>query len=403
MVKIVYICYCITIFRILRRPANYRKSITMKLEIREISTKRELKQFVKFQNILYKDHPCYIPTLESDDLNTLNWAKNPAFDFCDVIYFMAYRDNKPVGRIAGIINNIVNSKEGKLRARFGFVDFVDDAQVADALFAAVVNWARERGMTQLHGPLGFSDMDPEGMLVEGFDQLGTMVTIYNHPYYMAHLERMGFAKDADWVEFKIAIPAEVPDKYNRMAQLIAQKHNLRVVKCTSRKETMDKYGTKLFELVNLAYNDLYGYSPLTGKQIKHYVDLYLPMLKLNNLTLIEDQSGELIAMSVAMPSIAKALQKSGGKLFPFGFIHLLRALKGRNDVAELLLIAIKPEYQNKGLISMIFSDIIPVFNKNGYKYAESNPELELNTKVQNQWQLLEREQHKRRRIYLKEI
>lgn len=375
----------------------------MPIEIRKVSTKKELKKFVQFQNNLYKGHPYFIPSLESDDLGTLSSDKNPAFEHCEVILFMAFRDGRAVGRIAGIINRIVNEKEGRERARFGFIDFIDNYSVASALIEAVTQWARKHGMNELHGPLGFSDMDPEGMLVEGFDKQGTMVTIYNHPYYMQYLERMGFVKDADWVEYLITIPKEIPEKHQRLAAIVAEKFNLRTLKYTSRKKVMQDYGVKLFELVNQAYDELYGYSPLTQKQILHYVNLYLPMLKLNNLTLIVDQDNELVAMGVAMPSIAKALQKSGGKLFPFGFIHLLRALKGKNNLAELLLIAVKPEYQNKGLNAMIFADIIPVFNKNGYTHAESNPELELNIKVQNQWQLLEREQHKRRRVYIKNI
>ncbi len=375
----------------------------MAVEIRNISSRKEIKKFVAFQNQLYKNHPYYIPSLVMDERDTLSSERNPAFEFCDTAFFMAYRDGVAVGRIAGIINKIVNEKEGKRRARFGYVDFIDDKEVVDALFNAVINWARSHSMTELHGPLGFADMDPEGMLVEGFDRLGTMVAIYNHPYYMQHLERMGYRKDADWVEYLITIPTAIPEKHQRIAQIVAAKHGLRVLKYTSRRKVMRDYGVKLFELVNEAYNDLYGYSPLTPRQIKHYIGLYLPMLKLNNLTLIVDSEGELIAMSVAMPSLARALQRSSGKLFPLGFIHLLRALKGKNNLAELLLIAIKPEYQNKGINAMIFNDIIPIFNKNGYLKAESNPELELNQKIQNQWQLLEREQHKRRRIYIKEI
>lgn len=375
----------------------------MAIEIKEISSKRDIKRFVQFQNNLYKGDKYFIPTLVADDVDMLSRQKNPAFDFCEAVYFMAYRDGEAVGRIAGIINSIVNKKEGRQRARFGFVDFIDDQQVVDALFDAVASWAAKRGMSELHGPLGFSDMDPEGMLVEGFDQVGTMVAIYNHPYYMEHLERLGFVKDADWVEYKIQIPKEIPEKYHRLASLVAQKHNLRVLKYTSRRRVMAEYGVQLFELVNEAYDELYGYSPLTHKQIEHYINIYLPMLKLNNLSLIVDADDRLVAMSVAMPSIARALQKSRGRLFPFGFIHLLKALKGENNIVELLLIAIKPEYQNKGVISLIFSDIIPVFNKNGYQYAESNPELENNIKVQNQWQLLEREQHKRRRVYIKQL
>ncbi|MFR9606986.1 MAG: N-acetyltransferase [Rikenellaceae bacterium] len=375
----------------------------MTVEIREVVTRSEIKRFVEFQNNLYRDNKYFIPALLGDEIDTLSKDKNPAFERCEAVYFMAYVDGRAVGRIAGIINHLVNEKDGAKRARFGYVDFIDNAEVVDALFDAVEQWARTKGMNEIHGPLGFSDMDPEGMLVEGFDQAGTMVAIYNHPYYVDHVARLGFVKDADWVEYKIQIPAEVPERHKRIAEIVAEKYDLRVVKYTNRKQLVADYGVKLFTLVNEAYNSLYGYSPLTVNQIQHYIDLYLPMLRLENLVLVVDKEGELIGMAVGMPSIAKALQRSRGKLFPFGFIHLLRALWGKNDVAELLLIAVKPEYQSKGVNALIFNDIIPTFNRNGYRYAESNPELELNLKVQNQWQHLERVQHKRRRAFVKSL
>ncbi|MFI3323526.1 MAG: N-acetyltransferase [Rikenellaceae bacterium] len=375
----------------------------MTVEIREVVTRSEIKRFVEFQNNLYRDNKYFIPALLGDEIDTLSKDKNPAFERCEAVYFMAYVDGRAVGRIAGIINHLVNEKDGAKRARFGYVDFIDNAEVVDALFDAVEQWARTKGMNEIHGPLGFSDMDPEGMLVEGFDQEGTMVAIYNHPYYVDHVARLGFVKDADWVEYKIQIPAEVPERHKRIAEIVAEKYDLRVVKYTNRKQLVADYGVKLFTLVNEAYNSLYGYSPLTVNQIQHYIDLYLPMLRLENLVLVVDKEGELIGMAVGMPSIAKALQRSRGKLFPFGFIHLLRALWGKNDVAELLLIAVKPEYQSKGVNALIFNDIIPTFNRNGYRYAESNPELELNLKVQNQWQHLERVQHKRRRAFVKSL
>ncbi len=375
----------------------------MIVEIREVVTRSEIKRFVEFQNNLYRDNKYFIPALLGDEIDTLSKQKNPAFERCEAIYFMAYVDGRAVGRIAGIINHLVNEKDGAKRARFGYIDFIDNAEVVDALFSAVEQWARAKGMNEIHGPLGFSDMDPEGMLVEGFDQEGTMVAIYNHPYYVDHVTRLGFVKDADWVEYQIQIPAQVPERHKRIAEIVAEKYELRVVKYTNRKQLVADYGVKLFTLVNEAYNSLYGYSPLTPKQIQHYIDLYLPMLRLENLVLVVDKEGELIGMAVGMPSIAKALQRSRGKLFPFGFIHLLRALWGKNDVAELLLIAVKPEYQSKGVNALIFNDIIPTFNRNGYRYAESNPELELNLKVQNQWQHLERVQHKRRRAFVKSL
>ncbi len=375
----------------------------MSIEIREVTTRAELRRFVEYPNKLYKGNKYYIPALVADDLDTLNREKNPAFENCEAIYFLALREGRIVGRIAGIINHLVNAKDGHMRARFGYLDFEDDAEVVDALFGALEQWAHSKSMTELNGPLGFSDMDPEGMLVEGFDQIGTMVAIYNHPYYVDHMVRLGFEKEADWVEYKITIPESIPERHQKVADLVSQKYNLRVVKYTDRKKVVADYGVKLFELVNEAYNSLYGYSPLTPKQIDRYIKLYIPMLRLNNLVLVVDDKQELIAMAVGMPSIAKALQRSRGKLFPFGFIHLLKALWGKNDLVELLLIAVKPEFQNKGVNALIFSDIIPAFNANGYRYAESNPELELNYKVQNQWQQLEHVQHKRRRAFVRKL
>ena len=375
----------------------------MSVEIKQVTTRRDLKRFVSFPNRLYKGNKYYVPSLEFDEVDTLDKDKNPAFDFCESAYFLALRKGKIVGRIAAIINKVSNQKEGHKRVRFGFVDFIDDDEVVDKLFATVENWGTERGMNQINGPLGFTDLDPEGMLVDGFDKMGTMVAIYNHSYYPRQLERLGFVKDADWVEYLITIPEQVPEKHRRISELVAKKFGLRTVQYTNKKKLARDYGEKLFKLVNESYDVLYGYTPLTERQIKHYVDMYIPMLRLNDLVLVVDTNDELVAFGVGMPSLARALQRSGGKLFPFGFIHLLKALKGRNDLVELLLFAVKPEYQNKGVNALVFRDIIPAFNANGYRYAESNPELELNIKVQNQWGFLEHKLQKRRRVFVKNI
>ena len=317
---------------------------------------------------------------------------------------MAYKDGKPVGRIAGIINRKVNEKTGEKAARFGFVDFIDDREVSEALFDAVENWAKSKGMDQIHGPLGFTDMDPEGLLIEGFDQLGTMSAIYNHPYYRQHIEDRGYEKAVDWVEYKIKVPEGVPEKHQRISDIVQRKYNLRIVKFKNASEVYKgNYGQKIFDLINHAYADLYGYSNLSQRQIDYYVKMYIPLLRLENVTVIVDEHDELIAVGIALPSLSKALQKSRGRLFPIGFIHLLKALKGKNDGVDLLLVAVRPDYQSKGVNALLFSDLIPVFIRNGYKYAESNPELEMNEKVQSQWQYFERVQHKRRRAYTKKI
>ncbi|MCH5327840.1 MAG: N-acetyltransferase [Coprobacter sp.] len=375
----------------------------MAITIREISTRQELKKFVRFNIDLYKGNPYAVPPLVFDEIGTLRKDKNPAFDYCEAVYYMAYDGNRPVGRIAGIINRQVNEKTGKKTARFGFVDFIDDKEVSAALFGAVEQWAQSKGMTELNGPLGFTDMDPEGLLVEGYDQLGTMVTIYNHPYYVDHLTALGFEKDADWVEYKIYVPDSIPEKHQRIANIVRNKYKLDIVKCKSTSRIVKEYGQQIFTLINDAYANLYGYSTLSQRQIDYYIKMYLPMVRLENVSLIVNEKKELVGVGIAIPSMTRAMQKAQGSLFPFGFIHLLKALKGKNDVVDLLLVAIRPDYQNTGANALLFSDLIPIFIQNGYKYAESNPELETNGKVQSQWQYFEHEQHKRRRAYLKEI
>ena len=375
----------------------------MAVFVKEISGKKELKKFIQFSIELYKGSSCFVPPLIDEEVCTLSPKSNPAFDFCEAVYYMAYRDNKPVGRIAGIINHQVNEKNGEKHARFGFVDFIDDQEVSQALFEAVEQWARSKGMTAIQGPLGFTDMDPEGMLVEGFDQIGTMATIYNYPYYPEHMTKLGYQKEIDWVEFKIYIPDAIPEKHQRISDIVQKKYNLKVLKFSKTKALIQGYGQKIFELVNHAYADLYGYSALTQRQMDYYIKMYISMLRLDNVALIADPDNELVGVGIAVPSMARALQKSKGKLFPTGFYHLLKALKGQNDVVDLLLVAVRPDYQNKGVNALLFSDLIPVFIQNGYKYAESNPELEINGKVQSQWQYFDYEQHKRRRAFIKTL
>ena len=376
----------------------------MAIEIREIKpTRKEIKKFSMFSTNMYKDNKYYVPDLLMDNLDTFNPAKNPASEFCDSKLFMAYRDGKAVGRVAGIINRVVNEKCNEKNVRFGFIDFVDDEEVSAALMAAVEDWGRSQGMDHIVGPLGFTDMDPEGMLIEGFDQVSTMATIYNHPYYQQHIEKLGFERETDWVEFKIVVPDVIPEKMVRICEIVKKKYNVRNIKYTSAKALVKDYGQAIFQLINEAYSQLYGYSPLTPRQIDHDISMYLPVLRLENGSLIVDADNTLIGVGIAMPSMSKALQRSRGKLFPFGWYHLLKGLKGKNDVVDLLLVAIKPEYQSKGVNSLLFNDLIPCFRKNGYKYAESNPELDDNQRVQLQWQYFETTQHKRRRAYKKAL
>lgn len=374
------------------------------IEIKEITpTKRNLKKFTQFQIDLYDGNPYFVPPLISDDVATLSPEVNPAFDFCEAAYFMAYRDGKPVGRIAGMINNQVNENHNTKDARFGFIDFIDDPEVSEALLKAVEDWARSKGMTKIVGPLGFTDLDHEGMLVEGFQELSTMATIYNHPYYAEHMERLGYRKDSDWVEFLIEVPKEIPEKHRRVAEIVKKKFGLKVLKYDSRKRIKDEYGRALFHLINDAYDDLYQYSHLTEHQIDYYIDIYLGLLNLDLVTLIVDKEGHLVGVGISMPSMSVALQKSKGKMFPFGWFHLLKGLKGKNERVDLLLVAVKPEYQNKGVNALLFTDLIPNYNKNGFRLAESNPELETNAKVQNQWDDFSPRQHRRRRSFFKQL
>ena len=376
----------------------------MGITIKKVETSKELKQFIRFNYEMYKDNPYSVPDLYDDMLNTFSRDKNAAFDFCEADYFMAYKDGKPVGRVAAIMNNRANETWNKKEVRFGWIDFIDDAEVSDALLKTVEAWGKERGATEIVGPLGFTDFDAEGMLVEGFDQLSTMATIYNHPYYPEHMAKHGYEKDADWVEFKIYIPDAIPDKHKRISEIIMRKYGLKIVKCTSTKD-INKYGQAIFDLMNEAYSQLYGYSALSPKQIKQYIKMFLPILDLRMVTLVVDSEDQVIAAGISMPSLSEALQKAKGRLLPFGWYHLLKVIfmKKYPKVLDLLLVAVKPEYQNKGVNALLFYDLIPVYQIIGFEYAESNPELELNDKVQAQWEYFKTEQHKRRRCFKKNL
>lgn len=376
----------------------------MSVFVHTIATdKDQLLQYVQFGIDLYRGNDCYVPPLITDQIDTLRPEGNPAYDFCEAQSFMAFRNGEPVGAITAIINRAANEKTGERQVRFGFMDFIDDEEVVDALFDAVAAWGRERGMTEMVGPLGFTDLDPEGMLTEGYDQIGTMATIYNYPYYVDHMERMGFEKDAEWVEYRITVPDGIPEKHQRISDIVARKFGLKVKKFTSKKKIKEQYGRAIFDLVNEAYADLYGFVPLTDRQIEHYINIYLGVLRLDDVTLIVDSDERLVALGISMPSMSKALQKSRGRLFPFGWYHLLRAINGHSDVVDLLLVAVKPEYQSKGVNALLFSDLIPRYIANGYKFAESNVELEGNANVQKQWEYFERRLHRRRRAWKKAL
>ena len=379
------------------------------IEIKKVENKKDLKTFIDFHYDLYEGNEYDVPNLFSDEMNTLSKDKNAAFEFCEAEYYLAYKDGKLAGRVAAIINHKANNKWGKKSVRFGWIDFIDDREVSKALLDAVEKYGREKGMEDVVGPLGFTDMDPEGMLVWGFDQLGTMPTIYNYAYYPEHIEALeGFEVDNKYVEFKIMVPDEVPEKYAKIAMMIEKRYNLHVRKLTKKDVFQGGMGQKIFDLINDTYKDLYGYSELSQKQIDQLIKSYLGFLDFNLITCIEDWTdGEhkLIGVGITMPSLAHALRKCRrGRLLPFGWYHVLRAIKQhKTNIVDLLLIGILPEYRAKGANALLFADLIPWYQKYGIKWGETQVELETNAGVQGQWGALTPVMHKRRKCYKKII
>ena len=379
------------------------------IEIKKVESKKDLKTFIDFHYDLYEGNEYDVPNLFSDEMNTLSKDKNAAFEFCEAEYYLAYKDGKLAGRVAAIINHKANNKWGKKSVRFGWIDFIDDREVSKALLDAVEKYGREKGMEDVVGPLGFTDMDPEGMLVWGFDQLGTMPTIYNYAYYPEHIEALeGFVVDNKYVEFKIMVPDEVPEKYAKIAMMIEKRYNLHVRKLTKKDVFQGGMGQKIFDLINDTYKDLYGYSELSQKQIDQLIKSYLGFLDFNLITCIEDWTdGEhkLIGVGITMPSLAHALRKCHrGRLLPFGWFHVLRAIKQhKTNIVDLLLIGILPEYRAKGANALLFADLIPWYQKYGIEWGETQVELETNAGVQGQWGALTPVMHKRRKCYKKII
>ncbi len=380
------------------------KHINMSILIKAVTTRKELKTFVRFANNLYKGNKYYVPSMPFDDLNTLDKDKNGAFEFCEAEYYLAYKNGVLVGRVAAIVNHKANESWKVKQVRFGWFDFIDDMEVSAALLDAVIAFGRERGMTQIVGPLGFTDFDPEGMLVEGFDRLSTMALIYNHPYYPEHMKKLGYYKETGWLEYRITIPTEVPERHRRLAELVKERNNLTLRKLTRRQIRKENYGVKLFNLINDTYCKLYGYSLLSERQIEQYVDLYLSLVDPRMLNFVEDENGDLIAAAITIPSLAEALQKCNGEIFPFGWWYLLKNMFIKKpDTLDLLLIGVRPDYQNKGVPTLVICDLIETFNRLGFRYAESNANLETNTSIQALWGPFEKEQHKKRWVFGKDI
>lgn len=379
----------------------------MAIEIKRVETNRDLRRFIDFHYDLYQGCPYDVPALFLDEMNTLRSDRNVAFDFCEAAYFMAYRDGRMVGRIAGIVNYRANERWEKKDVRFGWIDFIDDIEVSRALFKAVEDWGRSKGMTAIVGPLGFTDLDPEGMLTMGFDRLGTMETIYNYEYYPRHMgQQDGWKKDNDYVEYYLPMPDKTPEKFAKLAEMIEKRYNLHVKKVT-RKDIRNGYARELFKIINETYKDIYGFVSLTERQIDQYVKLYLPALDLNLVTVIVDgnKDNAIAGVGITMPSLAHAVQKCRrGRLFPLGWWHLLRAVKyHKTDGVDLLLIGFLPEYRTKGANALLFADLIPRYIEYGFKWGETNIEMEDNNGVQGQWDALEHINHKRRRCYRKEL
>lgn len=375
------------------------------IEIVEVKNKRQQWTFVRFANNLYSDCPYYTPILELDDFNTFDPRKNPALDHSEYVMFLAYRDGKAVGRICGIINRIANERWQRKTCRFGWFDFEDDFEISEALMSAVSAWGKSKGMEYLNGPVGFTDFDHEGLLLEGYDYYATIASLYNHPYYIKHYERMGFRKEADWIELQITIPDKTPERFDHVAEIVKEKYGLKIVKVRNIKELKRRYGMTYFDVLDSAYQKLYNYQPFTPEQKEYYTNMYFPLLNFDFVTIVVNQQDEIVGVGLGMPDISHELKKIKGKLFPFGWFTLLRKLKAKRfEVLDLLLVAVREDYQDKGVNALFFHDMLPYFFKYGVKYAESTSMLEHNKKVIEQFtKNFETKQHKRHRAYIREI
>ena len=372
--------------------------------IKEVKTKSELRRFVQFGIELYEGNPYYCPPIFFDEVNTFDPESNPALEVCDFILYMAYRNGKIVGRIAGIINHRANEAWGVKKCRFGWFDFVDDYSVFCSLIDAVAEWGRARGMERLNGPVGFTDFDHQGLLIEGFDYNAPMASLYTHPYYIAHYERYGLTKEADWIEYQITPPKQAPERMRRVVDLVAKRYNLHTVKVKSVRELKQRYGYTYFDVLDSAYQKLYNYQPMTPRQKQYYCKMYFPLLNFDFVTMVANEKDEIVAVGLGMPSLSEALRKCRGRLFPFGWYHLIKALKAKKMTDfDLLLIAVRPDYQDKGVTSLIFNEMTPHFTKYGIQRVETTAILETNHKSLANFADFEHIQHKRRRAYIKNL
>lgn len=374
------------------------------VEIIEVLTKKDLWKWVRFPNRLYKENEFFVPFLENDEFDTFSGLveKNPAYAFCETKLFLAYKNGKLVGRIAGLINHAYNKKWNKNAIRFTRFDFIDDYEVSSALFEKVVEWGIQRGHTEIMGPIGFTDMDHEGMLVEGFEEINMSITFYNHEYYLTHMERLGLVKDIDWIEYKINVPSVMDPKIDRMAKHVLSKGKYNIVTYSDRK-VLYKEAFEAFSIIDIAFSRLYGTVPLTADVIKKTIDGYIPLVNLDYICSIKDNDGKIVGFGVMVPSIARALKKSNGKLFPLGIFRMLRALKAKNDTLEMYFVAVDPEHQLNGVPALMIKTLLEKLIENGVRYCDTGPMLETNGAVHSMWRTFDKRQHKRRRCYIKTI
>ena len=376
----------------------------MKVEVRKVTCRRDMDDFVRLPRMMYHGVTQYVPDLERDIAGIICRKDNPGLEFSNVQFFVAYRDDVPVGRIAGIVNRKANEHWKQRVVRFGLIEFIDDQDVSRALLEAVAQWGREQGMDTLQGPMGLTDFDKEGMLVEDFHLTGTMNTIWNPDYYPRHMEALGFQKAVDWVQIRIQIPQETPLRYSRTAQYVREQIGLRVVKLSSSDVDKGNYGQRVFQLLNQAYEPIFGFSSLTAQQIDYFLDKYLKLIDLKLIPVVLNEKDELVGVAITMGSMTKAMQKANGRLWPMGWYHLIKALKWKHaDSAEMLLIGVRPDYQGMGVNALFFDDLIPIYNQYGFKWAETGPQLEDNVRELSQWKPLKPEYVKRRRCYKKLI
>lgn len=374
----------------------------MSVIIKEVNSKKDFKKWVDFLTKMYKKEKYFVPFLRPDEFSTFSKEDNPAYEYCESRLFLAYKDNKIVGRIAGLINHAANKKWNTNQIRFTRFDFIDDYEVSSALMNAVIEWGKERGFTEIIGPMGCYDMDHSGALIEGFDEMNLSITFYNYPYYINHYEKLGFKKEIDWVEYRLTLDKDVDPKITKLSEYIKKKYNYQSVFYKDRKDLW-KDGYEAFKLIDVAFSELYGTVPLTDKVIKKCLDDYIPIVNLKYICSVKDSEGKIVGFGVLVPSISKALKKTNGHMFPFGIFRLLKALKGKNDTLDMYFVAVAPEHRSKGIPAILINDLTKECIKNGVKYLETGPELETNSNVQGMWKTFNAKQHRRRRCYKKEI